>query len=159
MNAPRVVSRDEWLVARKELLTAEREAAEERMALAAERAALPAVEIDKEYLFEGRRRLIVDHLMFDFDFNVHVTLDEAVAPIEYDYRDRATLEADGEPYYTAGEQGGLSVFLRDGQTVYHTYSTYADGTDLLHGTLMYLDPTPLGRHDDGELRHHDRYGH
>jgi predicted dithiol-disulfide oxidoreductase (DUF899 family) len=63
------------------------------------------------------------------------------------------------------------VFLRDGDSVHHTYSAYARGVDLLNGTYNYLDLTPFGRQEDWEdspegtpqtptygwLRHHDRY--
>jgi predicted dithiol-disulfide oxidoreductase (DUF899 family) len=56
------------------------------------------------------------------------------------------------------EQGGVSVFLRDGDTVYHTYSAFGESTDMLHTTDNYLDLTPLGRGDTMNwLRHHDRY--
>jgi predicted dithiol-disulfide oxidoreductase (DUF899 family) len=62
------------------------------------------------------------------------------------------------------EAPGLSVFARgeDG-TVYHTYSTYQRGLDLLVGTYNMLDLVPKGRDEDGYpfpmtwLRHHDRY--
>jgi predicted dithiol-disulfide oxidoreductase (DUF899 family) len=95
-----------------------------------------------------------------FNYDFHTTLDEAVAPVEYDFRDKETLLRDGEPFYTAGEQGGVSVFLRDGADVLHTYSAYGDKMEFLNGTLNYLDLTPLGRQDaPGRpwLRHHDRY--
>lgn len=91
-----------------------------------------------------------------FNYDFHVTLDEAVAPVEYKYKDQATLLADGEEHCTSGEQGGVSVFRRDGDTVFHTYSAYEAGTELLHGTDLYLDLTPLGR-PDIEPQHHDRY--
>ncbi|HEY0499237.1 MAG TPA: DUF899 domain-containing protein [Kutzneria sp.] len=56
------------------------------------------------------------------------------------------------------EQGGASVFLRDGDTVYHTYSAFGESTDMLHTIDNYLDLTPLGRGADmAWLRHHDRY--
>jgi predicted dithiol-disulfide oxidoreductase (DUF899 family) len=45
---------------------------------------------------------------------------------------------------------GLSVFLRDGENVYRTYFTNGRGTDLLNGTLRYLDLTPLGRQEEWE---------
>jgi predicted dithiol-disulfide oxidoreductase (DUF899 family) len=106
----------------------------------------------------------------DFNYDFHVTLDEAVAPVEYNYRSKAELVQKGEAYFTQGEAHGLSVFLRDGDRMFHTYSTYARGTDLLAGTYNYLDLTPLGRQEDWEepagrsnsafmawLRHHDRY--
>jgi predicted dithiol-disulfide oxidoreductase (DUF899 family) len=83
----------------------------------------------------------------DFNYDFHVTSDEAVAPIEYNYRDRAALERAGLTWTLSGEQPGLSVFLRDGGTVFHTYSAYARGLDILLGTYNYLDVTPLGRQD------------
>ena len=105
-----------------------------------------------------------------FNYDFHVTLDETVAPIEYNYTNKAELERKGESYFTNGESHGLSVFLRDGRSVFHTYSTYARGTDLIVGTYNYLDLTSLGRQEDWEeppersnspflawVRHHDRY--
>ena len=64
----------------------------------------------------------------DFNYDFHVTLDEAVAPVEYNYRDRAELAPAGSRELR-GELHGTSVFLRDGDRVFHTYSTYARGTD------------------------------
>jgi predicted dithiol-disulfide oxidoreductase (DUF899 family) len=106
----------------------------------------------------------------DFNYDFHVTLDEAVAPVEYNYRDKAELVQKGESYFTQGESHGLSVFLREGDNIFHTYSTYARGTDQLVGTYTYLDLTPLGRQEDWEeshgrsnspflawVRHHDKY--
>jgi predicted dithiol-disulfide oxidoreductase (DUF899 family) len=49
-----------------------------------------------------------------------------------------------------GEASGVSVFLRDGKSIFHTYSTHDRGTDILNGTLNYLDLTPLGRQEDWE---------
>ena len=63
------------------------------------------------------------------------------------------------------EEGpGLSVFYRaDSGDIYHTYSTYARGLDMLVGAYNFLDLVPKGR-DEAELsftmdwvRHHDRY--
>jgi predicted dithiol-disulfide oxidoreductase (DUF899 family) len=60
-----------------------------------------------------------------------------------------------------GDMPGLSVFLREGDRVFHTYSTYERGLDLLIGTYNFLDLTPLGRQENGGgmswLRHHDAY--
>jgi predicted dithiol-disulfide oxidoreductase (DUF899 family) len=83
----------------------------------------------------------------DFNYDFHVTSDEEVAPAEYNYKDRAALEQAGLTHNLSGEQPGVSVFLRDGETVFHTYSAYARGLDLLLGTYNYLDLTPLGRQD------------
>jgi predicted dithiol-disulfide oxidoreductase (DUF899 family) len=96
----------------------------------------------------------------DFNYDFHVTSDESVAPVEYNYRDRAALEQAGMTYTLSGEQPGASVFLRDGDSVYHTYSTYARGLEPLIGTYDYLDLTPLGRQEDarglmGWVTYHD----
>jgi predicted dithiol-disulfide oxidoreductase (DUF899 family) len=95
----------------------------------------------------------------DFNYDFHVTLDESVTPIEYNFRTAQELADMGEPYFARpGEQGGVSVFLRDGDTVLHTWSGYGAVTDLFCGTDIRLDLTPLGRQDeDVELRHHDKY--
>jgi predicted dithiol-disulfide oxidoreductase (DUF899 family) len=84
----------------------------------------------------------------DFNYDFHVTLDESVAPVEYNYRDQATLEHLGHP--TKGEFPGLSCFLRNGETVYHTYSTYARGGETVGGAYYFLDLTALGRQEEWE---------
>ncbi|WP_406272270.1 DUF899 domain-containing protein [Nocardia sp. NBC_00881] len=95
----------------------------------------------------------------DFNYDFHVTQDESVAPLEYNYRTKAELEARGETWHTDGEQPGTSVFWRDDDTVFHTYSSYGRGGDILIGTHQYLDLTPLGRQKHvGEAVHHDSYG-
>jgi predicted dithiol-disulfide oxidoreductase (DUF899 family) len=95
----------------------------------------------------------------DFNYDFHVTHDETVAPIEYNFRTAQELTDMGEPFFARpGEQGGVSVFFRDGATVLHTWSGYGLIADLLHGTDMRLDLTPLGRQDETvELLHHDKY--
>jgi predicted dithiol-disulfide oxidoreductase (DUF899 family) len=85
----------------------------------------------------------------DFNYDFHVTLDEAVAPVEYNYRDRGEWERAGFADL-GGELHGTSVFLRDGDRVYHTYSTYGRGTEQVGGTHYYLDMTALGRQEDWE---------
>jgi predicted dithiol-disulfide oxidoreductase (DUF899 family) len=98
----------------------------------------------------------------DFNYDFHATLDEDVAPVEYNFRPAPGAK---------GEAHGLSVFLRDGDAVYHTYSAYARGVEHLVGTVNFLDLTPYGRQEDWEDspagwpqtptygwgRHHDRY--
>jgi predicted dithiol-disulfide oxidoreductase (DUF899 family) len=62
------------------------------------------------------------------------------------------------------ELPGLSAFIRDEHgKVFHTYSSYARGLDMLVGTYNFLDMTPKGR-DEGALpwtmawvRRHDEY--
>lgn len=85
----------------------------------------------------------------DFNYDFHVTLDESVAPVEYNYRTKAELEQLGA-HDLKGELHGTSVFLRDGDRVFHTYSTYGRGTEQVGGTHYYLDMTPLGRQEDWE---------
>jgi predicted dithiol-disulfide oxidoreductase (DUF899 family) len=62
------------------------------------------------------------------------------------------------------EAPGVSVFCRDPQgQIFHTYSCYARGLDMLNGAYQLLDLAPRGR-DEASLqypmawvRHHDRY--
>jgi len=88
----------------------------------------------------------------DFNYDFHVTLDESVAPLEYNYRTRAEHEQAGTAYYLEGEQPieepGSSYFLRDGDRVFHTYSTYGRGAEMTGGSYYFLDLTALGRQED-----------
>ncbi|MCE7065927.1 thioredoxin family protein [Dyadobacter sp. CY326] len=75
----------------------------------------------------------------------------------------------GEVYYNYAyakhdegtESPGTSVFYKDDAgNIYHTYSTYARGGDVLIGAQNFLDLTPKGRNEVGVmdwLRHHDKY--
>ena len=81
----------------------------------------------------------------DFNYDFHVTSDEKVRPAEYNYRPRTEHLQNGEPWFADGEHHGISVFLSDGDQVFHTYSTYARGVEPLVPVLHYLDLTPLGR--------------
>lgn len=95
----------------------------------------------------------------DFNYDFHVTLDESVTPIEYNFKTKQEL-LDGDQPWTArpGEHGGVSVFLRDGDSVLHTWSGYGPIIYLFCETDILLDLTPLGRQDEEVgLRHHDRY--
>jgi predicted dithiol-disulfide oxidoreductase (DUF899 family) len=112
----------------------------------------------------------------DFNYDFHVSFDETRAPIEYNFLDRAQLETKGAPvgqWDQPFDLHGLSVFLRDGDSVFHTYSTYARGADSLGFISNFLDLTPLGRQEPWEepkgrsdglatgardtLRYHDEY--
>jgi predicted dithiol-disulfide oxidoreductase (DUF899 family) len=57
------------------------------------------------------------------------------------------------------ELHGLSAFALEEGLVYHTYSTYDRGTDVLNVTWQLLDRAPKGRGDDfeGWPRRHDEY--
>ena len=223
MAYPEVVTREEWLAARKRLLATEKEHTRSRDALNAERRRLPMVRIDKEYVFEGpegkvtlaglfgdSRQLIVQHVMFDpdwdaacpgctasidevadgmlahvrsrdtafvlvsraplaklqkyqatkgwtvpwysshgsdFNYDFQATLDRSIPQLEYNYRPEPEIVS-GDT--TSAEVPGLSCFLRDGDNIFHTYSTYARGTDGLGGSYSLLDLTALGRQVDWE---------
>ncbi len=57
------------------------------------------------------------------------------------------------------ERPGMSAFVRQGDTVYHTYSTYARGLDGLWGMYQWLDRAPKGRNEAGIWwKRHDEYG-
>jgi predicted dithiol-disulfide oxidoreductase (DUF899 family) len=69
---------------------------------------------------------------------------------------------DSQPF-PISEAPGISVFVKDDRgDVYHTYSTYARGLDILLGVYNLLDMTPQGRDEENIpimswVRHHDRY--
>lgn len=86
----------------------------------------------------------------DFNYDFHVTLDETIASIEYNYQDKAELERRNGPNVMQGESHGLSVFFRLDDDVFHTYSTYARGVESLTDTYSLLDITPYGRQEDFE---------
>ncbi|HVV11767.1 DUF899 domain-containing protein [Amycolatopsis sp.] len=96
----------------------------------------------------------------DFNYDFHVTNDEAVAPVEYNYKDRETMEREGLGYAVNGDAHGLSVFVRDGEDVFHSYTTYGRGAEILLSTYHYLDLTPLGRQGRyvNQFPYHDTYG-
>lgn len=90
---------------------------------------------------------------FNYDFHVSPSPEEkAAGRYEYNY-----AMHDGQ----GGEMPGFSVFYRNAAgEIFHTYSTYARGGDLLIGTHNFLDMTPKGRNEVGTMdwvRHHDRY--
>ena len=227
MERPKVVSREEWLLARKRHLSKEKEFSRLRDQLSAERRELPWVLVDKRYVFDGpdgqesladlfggRSQLMVYHFMFapewaegctacsfvadhfdgpllhlphhdvalvaisraplpqlqayrqrmgwrfkwlssngsDFNFDYHVSFPKGGATY-YNYEPRESK--------SEGEREGLSVFYKDeAGDIYHTYSTYARGVDLLLGTYNYLDLTPKGRNESGAMdwvKKHDKY--
>jgi predicted dithiol-disulfide oxidoreductase (DUF899 family) len=228
MSLPKVVSREEWHAARVQLLAEEKAMTRARDALNTKRRELPMVLVEKDYVFEGpdgtaslldlfdgHRQLIVQHFMFDpewddgcpsctgaadeispglqqhllsrdtrfvvvsraplpkledykvrkgwdfpwyssygsdFNYDYHVTIDASVAPIEFNFRDAAELEQVGQGWLADGsyEQPGYSAFLRDDDRVFHSYSMYARGTEMLGGSYSFLDLTALGRQEDWE---------
>ncbi len=64
--------------------------------------------------------------------------------------------------WVGADRERVSVFYKDATgAVYHTYSTYARGIDLLNTAYNYIDLTPKGRDEHGRnqywVRYHDRY--
>ena len=86
----------------------------------------------------------------DFNYDYHATLDKKKAPIEYNYMDEAALITRRGEGNLEGEDHGLSVFFRDGDELFHTYSCYARGTENLTNSYELLDVTPYGRQEDWE---------
>ena len=93
---------------------------------------------------------------FNFDYRVSFTKEEmARGKVQYNY---------DQTEFPSEEAPGLSVFYKnDKGEIFHTYSTYARGLDILLGTYNMLDMTPKGRDEDNLphtmawVRHHDRY--
>jgi predicted dithiol-disulfide oxidoreductase (DUF899 family) len=93
---------------------------------------------------------------FNSDYRVSFSKDEiATGSVEYNY-------AKGK--FPSDEAPGVSVFFKDeAGDVFHTYSSYARGLDILVGAYNYLDLVPKGRDEDGLdftmawVRHHDQY--
>ena len=102
----------------------------------------------------------VSSLGSSFNYDFQVTIDPAVAPVAYNYKDQAQLEAENVAWCDwSGEQPGMSAFARDGDEVFHTYSAYSRGFDGLWTMWQWLDRAPLGR-NEGDLswfRRHDEY--
>ncbi len=90
----------------------------------------------------------------DFNYDFHVTMDESVAPVEYNYRGAAEHAQAGTTMFVEAEQPfempGTSYFLRDGDRVFHTYSNFARGAEMTGGSYYFLDLTTLGRQEDWE---------
>jgi predicted dithiol-disulfide oxidoreductase (DUF899 family) len=94
----------------------------------------------------------------DFNFDYHVSFtpeDQAKGEVYYNY-------AWGK--LSASERAGISVFYRDSSgTVFHTYSCYARGLDMMNAAYQYLDLVPKGRDEAGLpspqawVRYHDGY--
>jgi predicted dithiol-disulfide oxidoreductase (DUF899 family) len=91
----------------------------------------------------------------DFNYDFHATLDDRVAPVMLHFRGEGELTVpwtDGA--WTQGLRGtempGVSAFLRTGDDVFHTYSTYGRGIEEFHNGNPYLDLTVLGRQEAWE---------
>jgi predicted dithiol-disulfide oxidoreductase (DUF899 family) len=90
----------------------------------------------------------------DFNYDYHVTLDDSVVPLEYNYRTKSEWDQLPNNEHVQGGQPfdlhGMSCFLRVDDDVHHTYSTYGRGTDSMGFTTNALDLTALGRQEPWE---------
>jgi predicted dithiol-disulfide oxidoreductase (DUF899 family) len=82
----------------------------------------------------------------DFNYDFQATLDRDRQQLSYNYKDEPGMLEDED----STEVPGVSCFLRDGGQVFHTYSTWARGTDILGSAYSLLDLTALGRQEDWE---------
>lgn len=120
------------------------------------RAPLPEIEAFKKRM--GWRFKWVSSYGNDFNFDYHVSFNKeemAKGKVYYNYDVRE---------FPSEEAPGVSVFYKDERgDVFHTYSSYARGLDLMVGAYNYLDLAPKGRDEDALaftmawVRHHDRY--
>jgi predicted dithiol-disulfide oxidoreductase (DUF899 family) len=125
--------------------------------VAVSRAPLPEIQAFQKRM--GWRFKWVSSFGSDFNYDYHVSF-------------RPEQIAKGKVYYNyelsdaqIDELPGTSVFCRDESgDIFHTYSTYARGSEVLLGTYHLLDLTPKGRNETGPrhnltdwVRHHDRY--
>lgn len=111
---------------------------------------------------------------FNTDFSVSFTEEQQREGIEYNY-ERGGHAMDMVPapepvaQFAAGcgtdvatwtrDRAGMSAFVLEDGSVYHTYSSYARGLDSLWGMYQWLDRAPRGRNEMGAwFRRHDEYG-
>jgi len=123
--------------------------------VAISRAPLPKLDAYKKRM--GWRFKWVSSHGNDFNLDSHVSFtkeEEKKNEVYYNY-------TNGE--FISDELPGLSVFYQDEDgNVFHTYSAYARGLDILVGTYNFLDLVPKGRNEDPEstmdwVRRHDQY--
>jgi predicted dithiol-disulfide oxidoreductase (DUF899 family) len=77
---------------------------------------------------------------FNFDYQVSFTPEELDAgEVEYNYRRTG---------WSGSEAPGISVFLKADEEIYHTYSTYERGLDMVNVAYHYMDLVPRGRDED-----------
>lgn len=124
--------------------------------LAVSRAPLPEIAAFKARMGWRFKWLSSHGNDFNRDYHVSFTANEvATGRAYYNYETRD---------FPSEEAPGASVFYKDENgAVFHTYSTYARGLDILIGAYNYLDLAPKGRDEAGLpwtmawVRHHDRY--
>jgi len=96
---------------------------------------------------------------FNYDFNVSFTEESVAKGQTYNFRPLDGWMVD--PANLPFEGPGMSAFALDDGDVYHTYSAYARGADVLWTMWQWLDRAPIGRNegDQSWFRRHDQYEH
>lgn len=125
--------------------------------VAISRAPLPEIEAFKKRMGWSFKWVSSSGTEFNYDYQVSFPKGQpAKGQAFYNYK--AVSEIPGE------ERPGASVFYKNGSgEIFHTYSTYSRGLDILIGAYNFLDLTPKGRDEEGLphgmawVRHHDRY--
>jgi len=119
-------------------------------------ATLPEIESFKKRMGWRFKWVSSNATDFNFDYQVSAKKDEAAGgKVYYNYEMQQ---------FPSEERPGASIFYKDAAgDIFHTYSTYARGLDILLGAYNWMDMTPLGRHEEGLshgmawVRHHDKY--
>jgi predicted dithiol-disulfide oxidoreductase (DUF899 family) len=101
---------------------------------------------------------------FNFDFGVSAPREQVAAMLEAGAPpivDRLAAECGTDPAGYISERQALSAFALEDGVVYHTYSTYARGAEIMMGFYPLLDRAPKGRNESGDsdfwIRRHDEY--
>ena len=124
--------------------------------MAVSRATWPEIEAFKKRM--GWKFKWVSSFGTDFNYDYHVSFSKN------DIENKKAIYNFATSDFPSEEGPGLSVFYRKDGEIYHTYSSYARGLDILVNTYNFLDLTPKGRDEDGLpwpmawVRHHDKYG-
>jgi predicted dithiol-disulfide oxidoreductase (DUF899 family) len=122
--------------------------------VAVSRAPYPAIAAYRKRMGWGFPWLSSGGSDFNFDHGVSFTADDlASGQVDYNYRPST---------FSMSEAPGASVFFKDGEgRIFHTYSTYERGLDMLNVAYHYMDLAPKGRDEDGQgqswVRRRDEY--
>jgi predicted dithiol-disulfide oxidoreductase (DUF899 family) len=101
---------------------------------------------------------------FNFDFGVSAPKEKVASMLEAGappILERLAAECGTDPVGYLSEQQALSAFALEDGVVYHTYSAYARGVEIMMGFYPLLDRAPKGRNESGDseiwFRRHDEY--
>jgi predicted dithiol-disulfide oxidoreductase (DUF899 family) len=101
---------------------------------------------------------------FNFDFDVSAPKEQVAPMLEAGAPpivDQLAAECGTDPAGYISERQALSAFALEDGVVYHTYSAYARGVEIVMGFYPLLDRAPKGRNESGDsdfwIRRHDEY--